>query len=71
MLPVKFWAKVSAMNDKRTSGMIQRVPQEDMVGLVQAARTSRVSMDDFVLQACLRSRQARAGKIARPAILCT
>jgi uncharacterized protein (DUF1778 family) len=41
------------MNDKRTSRIVLHVPQEDMVTLVQAARTSRVSIHDFVLQAAI------------------
>jgi uncharacterized protein (DUF1778 family) len=39
------------MNDKRTSRVVLHVKREDMVTLVQAARASRVSIHDFVLQA--------------------
>jgi uncharacterized protein (DUF1778 family) len=39
------------MNNKRTSRIILHVPQEDMVTLVQAARASKISIHDFVLQA--------------------
>jgi uncharacterized protein (DUF1778 family) len=39
------------MNNKRTFRIVLHVTQEDMVKIVQAARASKVSIHDFVLQA--------------------
>jgi uncharacterized protein (DUF1778 family) len=39
------------MDNKRTFRIVLHVSQEDMVKIMQAARASKVSIHDFVLQA--------------------